>query len=66
MDTSKLNLKDLEKLSPTEKKLVFSMLEQFSKEGRSDLYDQLLLEDYEEVPVDIETFVDDNYYLGNA
>lgn len=61
-----LDLSSLEKLSPAEKKLVFSVLEEFAKEGKSELYDNLLLEDYEEIPVDIEEFVDNNYYLGNA
>lgn len=61
-----LDLSSLENLSPAEKKLVFSVLEEFAKEGKSELYDNLLLEDYEEIPVDIEEFVDNNYYLGNA
>ena len=61
-----LDLSALDKLSPAEKKLALSILEQYSKEGKSELYDELLLEGYEEIPIDIEEFVDNNYYLGNA
>ena len=35
----------------------------YSKDKEKDF--EKLLEDYEEIPVDILTFVDDNYYLGN-
>lgn len=66
VDISKLDLKALNKLTPAEKELAFSILKELSKEGKSDIYNQLLLEDYAEIPTDIETFVDDNYYLGNA
>ena len=66
-DTVKnLDLSALDKLTPAERKLALSILEQYSKEGKSELYDDLLLEDYAEKPVDILTFVDDDYYLGNA
>ena len=49
-----LDLSALDKLSPAEKKLALSILEQYSKEGKSELYDELLLEGYEEIPIDIE------------
>ena len=35
-------------------------------EGNSKNFDSLRYADYAEIPTDIETFVDDNYYLGNA
>ena len=66
IDINKLDLSALEKLTPEERELAFSILKQYAKEGKSELYEELLLEGYEEVPVDFETFVDDNYYLGNA
>ena len=34
--------------------------------GESKIYDNLKYSDYQEIPVDIETFLDDNNYLGNA
>lgn len=46
--------------------MALSILKQYSIEGKSQIFDDLLLEDYAEIPVDFETFVDDNRYLGNA
>ena len=66
IDINKLDLSALDKLTPEEKELAFSILKEYAKEGKSDTYEELLLEGYEEIPVDFETFVDDNYYLGNA
>ncbi len=34
--------------------------------GSSDAYNKLILEDYDEIPVDIETFLRDKKYLGNG
>ena len=56
----------LKDLSEEEKKEVFKILGEFSKDGESKTYNDLLYEDYKEIPVDIETFLTDNNYLGNA
>ena len=56
----------LKELSPDEKDLVLSILKEYSKDGKSEQLNKLLLEDYTEPPVDILTFVDDNNYLGHA
>lgn len=61
IDTDLLN-----RLSPEEKALAISILEQYAKEGKSEKLDELILEDYEEIPVDIETFIDDDDYLGKG
>ena len=66
-----MNLKDiskeqLNKLSPEEKKIALSILEQYAKDGSSDIFNNLVYSDYEEIPVDIETFLDDKNYLGNG
>ena len=61
MDFSKLD-----NLTNEEKKEVLKILAQISKDGVSDSYNQLLNEDYEEVPVDIETFLKDERYLGKG
>lgn len=66
IDINKLDLSALDKLTPEEKELAFSILKEYAKEGKSNTYEELLLEGYDEIPVDFETFVDDNYYLGNA
>lgn len=57
---------DINNLSEKEKSLVNSILKQFSKDGVSDTFNSLLYEDYNEFPVDITTFIEDNNYLGYA
>lgn len=57
---------ELQNLSESERKAALEILKQFSKQGKSDKFNDLIYEDYEEIPVDIETFVDDYNYLGNA
>lgn len=57
---------ELNGLSEQEKELALQILKQFSQSGKSKLYDDLLYEDYNEIPVDIETFITDDRYLGKA
>ena len=56
----------LKNLSKEEKQAVLKILEEFSENNTSSTYNDLLFEDYNEIPVDIETFLTDNRYLGNA
>lgn len=56
----------LEGLSEQEKAEVLKILQEFSKSGKSDTYNDILYEDYEEIPVDIETFLKDPNYLGKG
>ena len=60
------NFDELNNLSEEERKLALSILEEFSKEGTSKVFEDLKYADYNEIPVDIETFLDDNDYLGHA
>ena len=60
------DLEELKNLTPEERQEVIKILEQYSQKGYSDKYNELKWKDYEEIPVDIETFLDDNNYLGNA
>lgn len=53
-------------LSEQERAEVLRILNQFSSNGTSDSYNALLMEDYEEIPVDIETFLKDPRYLGKG
>ena len=57
---------ELNGLSEQEKELALQILKQFSQSGKSKIYNDLLYEDYEEIPVDIETFITDDRYLGKA
>ena len=60
------NIEELNKLKPEERELALQILEQYSKEGSSGLFDDLIYYDYKEIPVDIITFILDDRYLGNA
>ena len=70
LNFSKLNVNEinaiLNKLTPEEKELALSVLNEYASEGHSNTLDAIILEDYAEIPVDIETFVDSNDYLGYA
>ncbi len=56
---------ELNNLSEKEKKEVLKILHQLSS-GDSSSYNALLQEDYNEIPVDIETFLRDKKYLGKG
>ena len=57
---------DISSLSEKEEEEVLKILNEVSIKGKSDTYIDLLLSDYEEIPVDIITFIKDNNYLGKA
>lgn len=56
----------LNTLSEKEKNIVLKILSEYSKQGSSSTYNELLISDYEEIPVDIETFLHDPKYLGKG
>lgn len=56
----------LNNLSEDERKAALEILKQISDNGVSDRLNSLMLEDWAEIPVDIETFLHDRRYLGNA
>lgn len=56
----------LNSLSEDEKQMALQILNDMSTTGRSELYDDLWKEDYDEIPVDFDTFISDPRYLGNA
>lgn len=60
MDLTKLN-----NLSPAEREFVLKALQQAS-EGNENLINSILYDGYREIPVDIETFLLDDNYLGRA
>ena len=60
------NLEELDNLSEKEKELVLKILDEYSSKGSSKTFNELLLTDYKEVPVDIITFIKDDRYLGRA
>jgi hypothetical protein len=60
------DLSALNSLSPEERKLALEILKQYSQEGYSDILEDLKYSDYEEIPVDIMTFITEEQYLGRG
>ena len=56
----------LNSLTEEERKIALDILKQFSETGKSDKFDDIKYADFNEIPVDIETFIKDPKYLGNA
>ena len=59
-----ISLDQFKSLSDAEKQAVLTILEQMSANGSSELLDILKYADFDEIPVDIDTFLDDDDYLG--
>lgn len=57
---------ELNSLSDEEKAYALEILKEYSKKGKSDKYTNLLYKEYDEIPVDISTFLHDKKYLGKA
>lgn len=57
---------NLENLTKEEREAVVKILEEMSNNGSSEKMNELLNVDWDEVPVDITTFMHDKRYLGNA
>ena len=70
LDLSKLDInqlnKILDRLTPQEKELALSVLKEYASKGHSETLDNIVLSDFDEIPVDIHTFLHDKKYLGNA
>lgn len=60
------DFKELNNLSQQEKEVALKILQQLTTDGSSNLYNELLYADYEELPVDIDTFLKDPKYLGRG
>ena len=59
------NLTALDSLSNEEREYALKILADVANtNGNSKLYNDLKYEDYEEIPVDIETFLKNDTYLG--
>lgn len=63
-DNKPANLDLLKELTDEEKEAVRQILKDVSKNGKSENLTDLYYEDYEEIPVDLETFLCDERYLG--
>lgn len=56
----------LENLTEAERKEVLKILGEISTDGQSKSYNEFIMKDYDEVPVDIITFLKDPKYLGKG
>lgn len=52
--------------APSEQEYLIRILEELSRTGTSTTYDNLWLQDYIEIPVDLDTFLCDDRYLGRT
>lgn len=66
MDIKNISKEQLERLSPEERKIALEILKQYANKGSSDIFNNLVYNDYEEIPVDIETFLTNDNYMGQA
>ena len=66
MMSNEINLEQLNSLSPEERALALEILKEISQEGHSDILDDLRYSDFEEIPVDIMTFISEEQYLGRG
>lgn len=63
---SNITKDQFEKLNTEEKKLVLTILDELRKYGKSEALDSLWYQDYEEIPVSIQEFISNPYYLGKS
>ena len=66
MDIKKINIEAFNKLAPEEKAYALKVLQELSETGQSETLDDLKYSDFEEIPVDIDTFLDDDDYFGKS
>ena len=66
IDLKKFNIPELDSLTNEEKELLSQILNEASTKGESQKLNKLIYDDYEEIPVDIITFMDDPQYLGKG
>lgn len=59
------NLQLLSSLSKDEISIVTDILSEITKNGKSESLNDIYYDDYEEIPVDLTTFLCDELYLGN-
>ncbi len=66
MISNEINLEQLNSLSPEERALAIEILKEYSKDGQSAILEDLKYSDFEEIPVDIITFISEEKYLGRG
>lgn len=65
-NTNFMELKEVQGLSDKEREYLFQIMKEMSFGGKSKTLEKFKYDDYEEIPVDIITFMDDPHYLGKG
>lgn len=65
-DILNIDKSKFKELTPEEQQLVINILQEFQTNGYSELLDDMWMADYDEVPVDIITFICEDRYLGRS
>lgn len=60
------NLDELNSLSKEERELALKILDEYSTQGKSLKFNDLVYSDYDEIPITISEFLHEKDYLGNA
>lgn len=63
---NKLEMEELEGLSEAERQYAIKLLKEIQQTGNTNKLKELKYEDFDEIPVDIDTFLDDDHYLGRG
>ena len=63
---SNISKEQFAKLDSSEKQLVLKILSELKATGNSDTLNELWYQDYEEIPVSIQEFISNPYYLGKS
>lgn len=66
LDDNNSKLSILDNLSAEEKAMALEILKELSTSGTSETLNDLKYSDFAEIPVDINTFLDDDKYLGRG
>ncbi len=66
LDDKNKSLDILNSLSEEEKAMALEILKELSTSGTSEKLDDLKYSDFTEIPVDINTFLDEDQYLGRG
>lgn len=66
IDITKITKKELLKFVDNDQKVLIDVLQEISETGESKILTDLWYRDYDEIPVDIDTFLDNEDYLGEA
>lgn len=67
INSTPLDISDIQQvLSDEEKEYLVKILSEYSSEGSSGTLESIYYEDYDEIPVDIRTFITDDRFLGKS